>query len=60
MVNRRILGIPEILIRDLNPVNPVLTQNCDNRVLNPIPNLNPNRKSKIRSTLAGRAEHLAL
>ena len=57
MVNRRILGIPEILIRDLNPV---LSQNRDNRVLNPIPNLNPNRKSKSRSTLAGRAEHLAL
>jgi hypothetical protein len=57
MVNRRILGIPEIPIRDLNPV---LTQNRGNRVLNPIPNLNPNHKSKSRSTLAGRAEHLAL
>lgn len=57
MINRRILGIPEILIRDLNPV---LTQNRGNRVLNPIPNLNPNHKSKSRSTLADRAEHLAL
>ena len=57
MVNRRILGIREIPIRDLNPV---LTQNRGNRVLNPIPNLNPNHKSKSRSTLADRAEHLAL
>jgi len=49
MENRRILRIPEIPIRNLS-------QNRVNLILN----LNPNRKSKIRNTLAGHAEYLAL